>query len=71
MAVGSPRVSLRAWSGEIGFRSTEAAVVNGKGGRIVARGGLGRPRIFQERILLALDPFRFFAQLGAGRVGDV
>ena len=36
-----------------------------------ARWGLGRTRIFQERILLALDPFEFFAQLGAGRIGDV
>jgi hypothetical protein len=36
-----------------------------------ARLGLGRPRIFQESILLALDTFEFFAQLGAGRIGDV
>jgi hypothetical protein len=29
------------------------------------------PRILQERILLSLDTFEFFAQLGAGRIGDV
>src|SRR5450759_5220011 len=40
---------------------------NDGGGRL----GLRRPRIFQERILLALDPFEFFAQLGAGRIGDL
>jgi hypothetical protein len=35
MAMGGPEGSRRASSGEIGFRSTEASVVNGKGGMIV------------------------------------
>jgi hypothetical protein len=33
--------------------------------------GVRRLRIFQERILLAFDPFKSFAQPGAGRIGDI
>jgi len=37
MAMGGPESSRTALSGGIGFRSTEASVVNLKGGMIVVR----------------------------------
>ena len=33
--------------------------------------GLGRPRVFQQRVLLALDTSEFLAQLTASRIGDI